>query len=148
VNKGIIMNIRRRMTLSASVLAAAAITGVALVAAGPANAATSNCASGAACIWKDSNYETGNNGAAVIGFQSYEANYGTVTYAQTSTTGNDNASSVYNNGNVDQARFYTDANYSGYYFTLNIKTGDGNLGNSDGNAGPGFNDALSSGRFI
>lgn len=142
------MNIRRRSTLAASLLAVAAVAGIATVGAAPANAATSNCASGAACFWEDSNYVTNGQGDALLGFQNYFANFGTKNYLKTSLSGNDSASSVYNNGNVSTVRFYQDINYSGYSFTLSIKTGDGNLGNDNGNAGAGFNDRLSSGRFV
>lgn len=127
------------MKFTRTIAAAAIVVGVsgaALLAAAPANAAASDCPSGAACAWITSNF-----GGTELGFKQSISNYDDYGY-------NDNISSVYNNGNVSTVRFYKDAGYKGASFALAIKTGDGNLNNDAGLAPTGFNDEISSGRFV
>ena len=127
------------MKLTRTISAAAVVVGLtaagALMAA-PANAAASDCPSGAACAWITSNFS-----GAELGFQNSISDYGKYGY-------NDAISSVYNNGNASTVRFYKNINYKGDSFALAIKTGDGNLNNTAGLAPTGFNDTISSGRFV
>jgi Peptidase inhibitor family I36 len=133
VEKGETMNFKRSISAAAVVVG---LAGAGLLMAAPANAAASDCPSGAACAWITSDF----NGTE-LGFQSFIANYGTYGY-------NDSISSVYNNGNQETVRFYKDASYKGASFALAIKTGDGNLNNAEGLAPTGFNDTISSGQFL
>ncbi|MDM7888108.1 peptidase inhibitor family I36 protein [Curtobacterium sp. RHCJP20] len=127
------------MKFTRTISAAAIVVGIAgagVMMAAPANAAASDCPSGAACAWITSNFA-----GTELGFQQSIKDYTPYGY-------NDNISSVYNNGNASTVRFYKDANYKGQSFALAIKTGDGNLNNDDGLAPTGFNDKISSGRFV
>ncbi|MCG2799599.1 MAG: peptidase inhibitor family I36 protein [Cellulomonas sp.] len=122
-------------------LVVAGVAASAVFMAAPAQAATSNCPSGAACIWGDSGYVTANQGAAYVAFQKYIPNYSLWTYNTTTYGANDSASSVYNNGNLSTVTFYRDANKGGWSVSWAKKTGDSNLSTN------GVNDEISSGYF-
>lgn len=127
------------MKFKRTISAAAVVVGLAgagMLMAAPANAASSDCPSGAACAWKTSDFA-----GAELGFQNSISNYSDYGY-------NDAISSVYNNGNASTVRFYKNASYKGDSFALAIKTGDGNLNNAAGLAPTGYNDTISSGRFV
>lgn len=117
-------------------IAVAGIAGASLLSAAPANAAASACPSGAACAWIVSNFE-----GAHLGFQNSIENYRDYGF-------NDAISSVYNNGNSSVVRFYKDKTWKGASFPLARGTGDGNLNNAAGFAPTGFNDVISSGKFV
>lgn len=115
----------------------------------PANAAPTACPSGYACMWKDSNYLTsGASGRRVVfEYQDYDFadNYyywGTLGIG--TQWADNNATSVYNNGNLYGARWFTGANYadSGYGYYRSKGSGNANL------AGTGYNDNISSGCFV
>ncbi len=133
------------------VLAAGAVVlgvlGAGIMVASPASAATSNCPSGATCVWKDTAYKTAGSDSALIGFQNFVANYASYTYGGYSA--NDSITSVYNNGNTSTVSMYIDKNYSGFEFSLVRGTGDGDLSNTVG-AVPtsAWNDVTSSGQFV
>lgn len=119
--------------------------------AGAASAAAGDCPSTYACIWRDANYVTGTSstaGAAHVKFHSCHHDFRLSTYAGTSINANDSASSASNRGTQSSATFYVDNLYTGTSFTLAKGTGDGNLSDSSGNAPGGFNDKLSSGKFV
>lgn len=132
-------------------LAAAAVmigvVGGGLMVASPASAATSNCPSGALCVWKDTAYRTAGSDSALVGFQNYVDNYAYYSYGGYSA--NDSITSVYNNGNTSTVYMYIDKNFSGYEFQLGRGTGDGDLSNTVG-AVPtsAWNDKTSSGEFV
>jgi hypothetical protein len=134
------------------VLRVAAAALVALVGsvglAGAASAAAGDCPSAYACTWRDANYVTGTSGAAHVKFHSCHHDFRLSTYAGTSINANDSASSVSNRGTQSSATFYVDNLYTGTSFTLAKGTGDGNLSDASGNAPGGFNDRLSSAKFV
>jgi hypothetical protein len=118
-----------------------------LVAAGPASAASSNCASGRTCAWDDANYVTSGNGAALVWFEQCVSDYTVLKYAGTNTlagypggpsnywpTGN--SQSIYNNGNYQTVTMMNAALYDTYYGSYRIakKTGDPNIDDSSGPA--------------
>ena len=116
--------------------------------AAPANAATSDCPSGAACIWGDTMYKTAGNGWAEVGFNYNIPNYSGYTYDGIRSAYS-TASSVYNNGRTSMARFYVGVNYTGPSFTLARQMGDGYLLDTSGAVTQlGFDDAIKSGKFI
>ncbi len=134
------------------VLRVAAAAFIALVGsvglAGAASAAAGDCPSTYACIWRDANYVTGTSGTAHVKFHSCHHDFRLSNYAGTTINANDSASSVSNRGTVSSASFYLDTLYAGPSFTLAKGTGDGNLSDSSGNAPGGFNDKLSSAKFV
>jgi hypothetical protein len=48
-----------------------------LMVAAPASAATSDCASGKTCIWRDSTYVTNGSGSSLVAFAGYIPDYST-----------------------------------------------------------------------
>lgn len=116
--------------------------------AGTASAAAGHCPSGYTCLRGDSNYETKGVGTALVRFHSCHHDLRLSTYASTTINANDSASSVSNNGTQSAATFYIDILYAGSSFTLAKGTGDGNLSGSSGNAPGGYNDRLSSAKFV
>jgi hypothetical protein len=140
-----IIAIKRKLAVVAIV---AATFGATMLLASPASAATSNCPSGATCIWKDSGYASSGNGGSEVGFQNSVDWYTFYSYPTVGGNADDSASSVYNNGNVSTSYMYVDPSFKGPSFRLSIKTGDGDLSNNVGYAPPGFNDLISSGRFV
>ena len=93
-------------------------------------------------------YKTAGNGWAEVGFNYYIANYSGYTYDGVRSAYS-TASSVYNNGNTNNAKFFTGVNYTGPNFTLAKKTGDGYLLDTSGAVNQlGFDDAIKSGKFI
>lgn len=129
-----------RKVLAGGAAAAVIVAATSLLAA-PAQAATSNCPSGAACIWKDLSWQTNGIDAAYVGFQMYIPNYTSWTYNGTAYGANDTATSLYNNGNMSTVTWYRDANKGGWGMSWSIKTGDPDLRDN------GANDAISSGYF-
>lgn len=121
--------------------AAGIATAIALTAAAPASAATSDCASGYFCLWRDSNYQTGSDGTHLYKFFYYYTNFTNVTYSGTAYSVNDSASSVYNNGNSSSASIFQHASGGGWEINYATKTGQANLGTV------GANDEASSGYF-
>lgn len=113
----------------------------------PASAAIGDyCASGYACIWGDTDYRTDSRADWEVRFQYEIFNYGSY-YYMPFFYAHDNATSVYNNGNLQSATFFKDINQAGPNFTLAKKTGDWNLSDSSGSAPGGFQDELDSGCF-
>ena len=89
------------MSFKKGLAAAAVMIGVVgggLMVASPASAATSNCPSGALCVWKDTAYRTAGSDSALVGFQNYVDNYAFYSFAGYSA--NDSITSVYDNGNT------------------------------------------------
>lgn len=117
------------------------------VAAAPANADTTGCPSGYSCIWADQNYLTSGSSTHYRKFQQWMADYHAYNYEGTSQNSADSATSVYNNGNYEKARFFDDWHGYGSYFELPIKTGDAHLNDSTGAAPGGHDNKLSSGLF-
>jgi hypothetical protein len=127
------------MEIKRAIAAAAVGVGVvasSLIVVSPASAALSECPSGAACSWIDANW-VGYLTPFYSGISSYSA-YGM----------NDKPSAVYNNGNTSQVRMYQDEGYGNAYFSLPIKVGDADLGNFDGYVAFGWNNRISSGKFV
>jgi hypothetical protein len=127
--------------------------GLGMVAAAPAQAATSDCPSGRSCTWKDSSYVTDGRGGDRLAFQQNLVNFGNGYFYSVGASGfynnaNDSASSVFNNGNSCRSAYYKDAGYGTLAFSLATKVGDANLGNNVGQAPGGWNDNLSSGQFV
>lgn len=136
------MSRSERMRNVAARTCAALVVGVAALAlAVPAQAATSNCASGAACIWEDSGHVTNGIGANLVAFQNYIPNYTLWSYSSTTISANDSASSLYNNGNVSCAYFYQNASGTGWSIKFTRQSGSTNL------TANGANDEISSGYF-
>jgi len=121
----------------------AALGAAAVLVAAPANASSSDCPLGYSCVWKDAGYVTSGVGANYWGFKLYYTDFsGTAAkYKNTSTQANDNASSVYNNGNQSSVTYYRDANKGGWSIFRAKQTGYENLNTVSAN------DALSSGYF-
>lgn len=111
--------------------------------AAPAQAAVSDCPSGATCLWEDAGYVTNGNGTALVSFQYYIPDLSLWHYNGTTISANDSVSSVYNNGNISKVRLWQNANRTGWYLEFAKKTGDSDLSNN----GSGVNDNISSGYF-
>lgn len=124
------------------------------VLAQPAEAATSNCASGYACLWRDNDYQTNGSGSGWMSFQYSVSNLSGWYYNGFSHIGtysaDDSATSIYNQGTQLRACFYQDAVQSGKWqsgpFCLPLKTGRNNLSTSIAPAG--WNDRISAARFV
>ncbi|GIG20837.1 hypothetical protein Cch01nite_15610 [Cellulomonas chitinilytica] len=132
----------------------ATLAGAGLVTAGAADAAYTDCPVGRACIWGDSQYQTGGNGASLLSFlYSYE-NFGRGTYPGTTRNGNDSASSVVNRGRGDYALFYYDNYCQVQVFTLQPNgerdpdLSNGISTNSLYKVGPEVNDNLTGAKFF
>ncbi len=116
------------------------------IAVGPAQADAAkpaSCTAGYACLWEDQDYLTEGSGSAVIKFQMHIPRLSQFNYSA-GRQGNDNATSVYNNGNLEWAKFFKDSSQGGSFFQLGRGLGDWNLSNGTGNVASGFNDNLSS----
>lgn len=132
------------------------MAGIVVGSAGAASAGYADCPSGKACIWGDANYATSGIGTAHLSFfYSYKYFY-LGTYAGTAINGNNTATSVTNNGNLENADFYRDDACAYYLFTLQPGgERDPNLGTNPGidtrtNApltAAQVNNTLSSGKF-
>lgn len=111
--------------------------------------AIDGCSSGRACLWEDAGYNTNGNTLGSYSFQFFDSTFHNNTYAGTSITVADMASSVWNQGNSQTVYFYLHVGCDGPpLFTIPpLGNGDGNLNNGTGYAPAGFNDALSSGAF-
>jgi len=141
----------RRLGIS-GVAMALAVGGAA--AAQPAEAATSNCASGYACLWRDNDYRTNGSGSGWMSFQYSVSNLSGWYYNGFSHTGtysaDNSATSIYNSGNELRACFYQDAVSGGKWqsgpFCLPLKAGRNNLATSVAPAG--WNDRISAARFV
>lgn len=136
----------RVAALMASLIVAAGIVSI----AGPAQAATGDCPSGSACIWRDSNYATSGVGSALVKFAMYIPDYGTWNYAGTSLNGGNSATSVYNNGNSQNTYYFDNNNPTDrntYQFVLSIKTGDARVYDTVGNVQSKPDNTLSAGYF-
>ncbi len=127
----------------AGALLAVGLAVPAVFVAAPAQAAISNCPSGATCLWEDKDYATNGNGASLVSFQRYIPDLGLWQYSGTTISANDSVSSVYNNGNMSTVYLYRDVNKGGWVISFLIKTGDSDLSNN----GSGINDNISSGYF-
>lgn len=123
---------RRRIgaVVASAALLAAGLLGI----APPAQAAVSDCGSGAACVW--SGYGYGVDG--FWGWTSWQRCYDNFEGGNLS---NDKGSSFYNNGNAQTAYIYQYANASGPRVSRPIKSGYPDLNTV------GFNDRASSGYF-
>lgn len=135
-----------KMAAGAATVIGLAIGGV--VAAAPASAATSDCPSGAACIWGDTMWKTYGQEWAEVGFQYYITDYRGYTYDGSRTAYN-TASSLYNNGNVSTVEFCTGINYTGACIRVAKKQGDGYMLDTAGVVNRlGFDDTIKSGHFV
>jgi len=112
-----------------------------------ASAAISDCPAGYSCLWEDSNYKTNGYDWDSANFQLYHTNFRYWDGFYSHPHVNDKVSSLYNNGRVSTAWYYVNSGFSGSFFLLARGSGDGDLGNSIGNAPGGFNDELSSACF-
>lgn len=126
-----------------------ACVGTALTAT-ESSAAVNDCDSGDACIWRDHDVQTAGYGRGWIAFEYSVANYAGWFYngfPHTSVYSADNsATSLRNNGNELRACFYKYKNYDGASTCYPVKSGRNNLATS---LSPiGFNDTISSGRFM
>lgn len=120
-------------------VAALSIAGTMVVAA-PASAATGDCPSGSTCYWKDSNYATGGVGWIYFEYQNGARDFSRYNFDFGNGPVNDNATSVYNNGNSQYSYTYVNSYFNGLLLQLATKTGSGNL--------TGYsNDSASSGGF-
>ena len=136
----------KKIAASAAMVLGVLIGGA--VTAAPASAATSNCPSGAACIWGDTMWKTAGSDSAEVGFQYYISNYSGYTYDGSRTAYN-TASSLYNNGNTSTVRFCTGVNYSGACIDIPKKQGDGYMLDAVGTVNRlGFDDTIKSGKFV
>lgn len=114
-----------------------------------AQAATSNCPAGYTCIWKDHDYKTAGSDGTLTRLYYYIPDLGLWQYKASDGTGgnsgyssDNSASSVYNHGNSESARYYKDKRATGSYFTLTPGSVRNNLATS---LSPiGFNDTISS----
>lgn len=98
--------------------AAVALTGGIVFGASPAFAGTGDCPSGYLCTWGDQGFQTSSKGNALIKFQYYIPNYGTLNYAGTSQNGANSASSIYNHGTSETAYIYANTYKSGFLFSI------------------------------
>ncbi|GAA4622594.1 peptidase inhibitor family I36 protein [Cellulomonas oligotrophica] len=135
-----------RRTLASGMTAAILVLGTTGLAT-PASAATADCPSGYSCFWGDTGYRTDSVENRLVRFYQCYRDLETATWSGTSSAANDRASSVSNKGQHDPAYYYVDARYRGLFFPLPYGSGDGNLGDSSGNAPASFNDKISSARF-
>jgi hypothetical protein len=143
------MNTRLKKSFAAAGVVIAMSAG-SLMLATSAQAASSNCPSGQACIWKDSNYATGGSGTALRGFSMYIPDYGTWNYAGTAENAGNSATSVWNAGNAQNAYFYDNNNPNHtepYQIVLGIKTGDSSVYDSSGIVKGQPDNTLSAGFF-
>jgi len=125
------MKIRKTAIAAAIAAVFLGIVGTAL----PAQAASSDCPSGAGCAWQDSGFE-----GREVGFNYNVADYGKIGIP--GFTLQDEISSVYNAGTTGRwARWYQDHNYTGNYKQFVPFAGRSNL------ADIGFNDRITSGCF-
>lgn len=132
----------------ARILAGAIAFATVGLAAGISPAAATDCASGGACIWRDTSYMTGGSTAGRVRFAGYIPNYTLWNYNGTSSNAGSTATSASNEGVSQTATFWKQVKCGGVSsFSLAINTGDGNLGDSSGFAPGGFNDSLLSGSF-
>ncbi|MCO7274761.1 MULTISPECIES: hypothetical protein [Cellulosimicrobium] len=113
----------------------------------PATAATADCPLGYSCQWRDTGYRTGSVEAGHFSFFECQYDFSWRTYAGVGGNGGYSVSSVSNKGRYEYAFYYINPGYQGPSFGLKPGSGDGNLGDSGGNAPAGFNDELLSGAF-
>jgi hypothetical protein len=128
----------KRLSITKGLAATGIVVGMlsaGVVAAAPAQAAQSDCRSGYACNWRDTGYTT-----FMTPFQYYIDDYGYFGM-------HDTISSVYNNGNYMQARFWESEGFRGAWFTLPLKAGDSQMHDGSGYA-PGWGDRIDSGKFV
>jgi hypothetical protein len=138
----------KRIALTAAVGAALSL-GLVAASVAPANAAAANCPSGASCIWADTGWKTAGKDGALIPFQQYIPDYSNSAhkYVGTTTSGNDTASSIKNNGKWERVRFHEHARHGGSYIQLNPGQSDGNMHDAVGAVTKVFHDRISSGYF-
>lgn len=132
--------------LSVAPLAVLIALGGSLLGAGVADATA--CPYRYTCTWDGFNYQGDGYTGRYLKFQWYIPDYRNFVYAGTSTSGNDTASSISNNGATSVVYAFKDLNCSGYSFTLGPGAGDGNLSDNAGNITLGgyygFNNSLTS----
>jgi hypothetical protein len=92
-----------------TVLTVGAVSTVAV----PANAAMSDCPSGYTCLWADTDFQTEGSGAKKISFARYIPDLSLWSYSGSPVNGANTASSVFNNGNVDNVYLYAGTYKSG-----------------------------------
>lgn len=144
-------SVSRKLVASLAAVMVALGASVALAPAAQA-APSSSCPSGATCVWKDHTYKTNGSEYASVWFQQCVSDYNVLNYRGTSTKATAPIS-VYNNGNYDRVMMYSHTNYwvagssaSLWFFSLDKKTGDGNVTNDSGYIQNSF--APDSGRFV
>lgn len=143
-----------------SVLVAAVAGAMVLGSAGMASAAYTDCPSGRSCIWGDDQYKTANYDGGYISFFYWHDNFGLSVYGGTATSGNDTATSVVNRGNSSVVKYYKNANYDYFLFSLRPQSlvaggeRDSNLSqgidtlNDPALSGAQANDTISSACFV
>ncbi len=140
---------RSAWRLSAALVVALSALGGSVLGAGPASATA--CPSSYTCTWDGFHYQGNGNTGHYIKFQRYIPDLRSFAYAGTSTSGNDTASSISNNGVSQPSYAFKDLNCNGYGFGLPRGTGDGNLSDSSGRvplgASLGFNNSITSAAF-
>ena len=121
------------------------VAGVVGVTAAPANAGTreDNCPSGATCTWGDRYYLTSGKASARIYFYQYVSNYSGLGYPGTSVSGNDTATSIFNNGRAEISYLYKNAGRNSLVLTLARGAGYDQLNAQ----APVANDVISSGYY-
>lgn len=82
------------------------------------------CASGASCMWQDSDWHTNTDVSKKVSFQLYIPNLGTHNYAGTSLVAANSVTSVTNNGNFERAYYYNNTGCGNFAFSLGIGEGD------------------------
>jgi hypothetical protein len=119
--------------------------------AGPipgAEAATSNCSAGRACVWRDSSYKSGSY-QNPWSFSSYSNYFSDYTWPGTGGYVDDSATSLYNHGNYDAIKIYTAEKKKGYVVQLSKGTAKPDLRNFGiSGTNMNWNDKISSACFI
>ncbi|WP_425394242.1 peptidase inhibitor family I36 protein [Actinomyces vulturis] len=105
-----------------------------------ATAAPNHCDSGAACVRKESNFQTNGSTYANVQFEYYIQDFSHWNYRSTGINANDSISSVANNGTQCIATFFQHSNYQGWSFVVS-------LGNSRSSLAWKYNDEVSSAKF-
>ena len=118
----------------------------ALMALAPA-ASAAPCAAGGSCIWRDEQFMTNGDTSKKVRFEARIPNFGNWTYAGTSLSAANSATSVTNEGIYERVYYYTNTSCGTFAFSLAVNTGDQHLNDSSGNVPGGYNNTVESGAF-
>ncbi|ROQ38521.1 peptidase inhibitor family I36 [Frondihabitans sp. PhB188] len=106
--------------------------------------APASCKKGSACIWRDKSY-----GGDRISFTHRIDSYAAILIGDVGYRhANDIASSLYNNGQYNRAKFWQHKDFTGPSILLERQNGDKNLADATGTVKKVFNDRISSSMFV